>query len=309
MDLPREIEKCVAYVAYQTQSNSRGELAGTCLLIVRRSNILGFNLFWALTARHVVEHIEASKVYRAEIRVNVIEEGAVIQPPLSRWFFPPDPDVDLAAACLTEAVDSNPERWDHWAMPWEMIVPESINGRDPRQVALGDDIFVTGMFYQHHGKYRNSPIVRSGNIAAMPEERIVVELGPQNKTREAWVEGYLVELHSQQGLSGSPVFVVEARERNVLNVIRGAVTLFTPRSRQPIYLLGLITHHFSGEGKGIQERLGSEKAEINYGIAVSVPHYKIAEFFDSPEIKAHEAKLIQGKQDSLDAARNVTAFD
>jgi hypothetical protein len=189
-------------------------------------------------------------------------------------------------------------------LPWEVIVPEPVNGRDPRRINLGDDVFTTGMFYQHLGTYRNAPIIRSGHVAALPNEPIAVDLGPPGKTREALVESYLVELHSQQGLSGSPVFVVEARDRNVMNIIRGQITWYTPRSKQPIYLLGLVTHHFGKEGKGVREKLGEDSAELNFGIAVVAPHYKIAEFFDSPKIREHEESLRQQKLKSMTAERD-----
>jgi hypothetical protein len=191
------------------------------------------------------------------------------------------------------AFEDEPEKWNHWALPWDVIEPEPVNGADPRSIYLGDDIFATGLFYQRKGESRNVPIVRMGTIAGMPDEPVTVELGSSRKTRSAKVEAYLVELHSQQGLSGCPVFVVETRDRNTLNIIRGAGTMVTPQSKRPIYLLGLISGHFGKVGdKAVKEKLG-KAADINYGIAVVVPYRKIVEFFNGPEIQRHERSLIE----------------
>jgi hypothetical protein len=51
-----------------------------------------------------------------------------------------------------------------------------------------------------HGRQRNIPIVRIGNVASMPHEPVAT------KNRGA-IEAYLVEARSVGGLSGSPVLV------------------------------------------------------------------------------------------------------
>ena len=67
------------------------------------------------------------------------------------------------------------------------------------EVGVGDEVFITGLFSHHHGNHKNIPIVRTGNIASMPEEKIQT----QNYLREA----FLIEARSIGGLSGSPVFL------------------------------------------------------------------------------------------------------
>ena len=300
MDLPREVEKCVAFVGHRSKSNLLGEIQGTCLLLVRRTEIFGFNIFWALTAAHVVHEIQdAGK--EAEIRVNAVEQGAAIRPPFSQWFFPHG-EVDLAAACLTESVENDPEKWDHWALPWEVVVPELVNNADPRSIYLGDPVFVPGLFFQRRNEYVNVPVVRFGNVAGMPEEPVWVKLGSSRKSSDAKVKAYLVELHSQQGLSGSPVFVCE---QNAESMIRGEVTWHTRRSRDPIYLLGILSGHFGADETARPEKLGADQAEINFGIAVVVPHDEIAAFFDSPQIRAHEEMLCQGKLKAMGDMRAI----
>lgn len=57
---------------------------------------------------------------------------------------------------------------------------------------------VIGLYSTHHGLTRNLPVVRIGHIAALPVELVL--------TGRGHTLGYLVELHSIAGLSGSPVF-------------------------------------------------------------------------------------------------------
>jgi len=37
-------------------------------------------------------------------------------------------------------------------------------------IGAGDEIFLTGLFANHLGQHKNLPIVRCGNIAAVPDE-------------------------------------------------------------------------------------------------------------------------------------------
>ena len=68
------------------------------------------------------------------------------------------------------------------------------------EIEVGEEVFVTGLFSHHHGQSKNIPIVRVGNISAMPEEKI--------QTKEHLMDAYLIEARSIGGLSGSPVFVI-----------------------------------------------------------------------------------------------------
>jgi hypothetical protein len=62
----------------------------------------------------------------------------------------------------------------------------------------GDEISIVGLYTSHYGHIRNMPIVRIGHVAAMPDEEMLTPWG--------LVKGFLVEVHSIAGLSGSPVF-------------------------------------------------------------------------------------------------------
>lgn len=62
----------------------------------------------------------------------------------------------------------------------------------------GDEVCAVGLYTSHYGHVRNMPVARIGHIAALPEEKVATDRGH--------VHGYLIELQSIAGLSGSPVF-------------------------------------------------------------------------------------------------------
>lgn len=98
------------------------------------------------------------------------------------------------------------------------------------QLGIGDDIMVVGLYSPRAGNATNLPIVRQGIIAAMPDE-IIIE---KEAGREVRFLAYLVEVHSINGLSGSPVFVSlsprrlgeqgEGRWLFLLGLVRGSWT-------------------------------------------------------------------------------------
>ena len=65
---------------------------------------------------------------------------------------------------------------------------------------IGADVHTVGRFVNHEGVQKNQPVVRFGNIAALPGDKIKQDGGH-------WQLSYLVEGHSMSGYSGSPVFV------------------------------------------------------------------------------------------------------
>ena len=64
---------------------------------------------------------------------------------------------------------------------------------------LGDEVSTIGLYASHYGATKNIPVVRTGNIAMMPDEPVL--------TNRGYVKAYLIETKSIVGLSGSPVFL------------------------------------------------------------------------------------------------------
>src|SRR5205814_8236656 len=49
------------------------------------------------------------------------------------------------------------------------------------QIGIGDDLVICGLFTEHTGRHQNVPIVRIGNIAAVPGEPLLDDAGEEYK--------------------------------------------------------------------------------------------------------------------------------
>jgi hypothetical protein len=143
-------------------------------------------------------------------------------------------------------------------------------------IGIGDEVFLVGLFTQHRGSQRNIPLLRVGNIAAMPEEPVL--------SNNKFMDAYLVESQLIGGLSGSPVFVHLGAVRPLGGQIRYA--------KEPIfYLLGVMHSHWDSPNydcpsEDVFELKRQEK--VNMGIAIVVPAQKIAESFEQDWMKKIE---------------------
>jgi hypothetical protein len=149
-------------------------------------------------------------------------------------------------------------------------------------IDTGDEIVITGMFFSHLGQQKNIPIVRIGNIAAMPDEPVPTDRG--------LMEAYLVEARSIGGISGSPVFTHMA--------IRPSSTLTTPPGRKEIkasskvhYLLGLVHGHYTiNTQEEWVAKTSQQVGDMNAGIAIVVPATKIMETINQAALFGEQEK-------------------
>jgi hypothetical protein len=171
----------------------------TAFLIITREADNDWMFPYIVTAEHVVSGILLSgeAIY---CRYNM-KDGTVRTESLAsaHWsYYPTERDdhrTDVAATALMHSTDM----MDHDFIP----LPEDgfTIGGSQKRFGLGSQVFAIGLFRSHFGQDRNIPIVRVGNISAMPEEPISTKLG--------FMDAYLIETRSIAGLSGSPVFVDE----------------------------------------------------------------------------------------------------
>ncbi len=191
------------------------------------------------------------------------------------WILHEDPNVDAAV------LDWQPlSTVDVWEFPLKEAVTPALIAREG--IGLGDDVFVVGLFSRRAGQARNIPIIRVGNIVAMPEEPIETGTGLQ--------EAYLVELLSIGGLSGSPLFTYLGGIRREFP-IGGEITLTTRAGA--IHLLGLVHGHWN---LASEERVDAVSdpldggEPVNMGIAIVVPIARLLEILDYPEGRAAREK-------------------
>ncbi|MGO9571777.1 MAG: hypothetical protein ACLP5H_29985 [Desulfomonilaceae bacterium] len=275
MKIQDEIRSCVAFIMSGKEPDLRME--GTVFFV--GVNIPDTDRFclYAVTARHIIDQIDSypagNQVY---IRVNRSSDWETISTETEEWsVHPHDETVDVAVRPITMN-----EEWDHMMYPTSSFATDTII--DQKGIGLGEDIFIAGLFHLHSGKSKNTPIIRYGNIAAMPEERI------NTKWTRKGVEGFLIDTRSIHGLSGAPVFV----HLGPINYIDGKARLEHNRYGW-FYLLGLIHGHFDFKVPRIAEKGRHEVCNKvpNEGIAIVVPAAKILEVINQPKLKEKRDRL------------------
>jgi hypothetical protein len=164
-------------------------------------------------------------------------------------------------------------------------------------IGIGDDTFMIGRFINREGRQLNTPAVRFGNIAMMPNERIISPHGIAQ-------ESFLVEVRSLPGYSGSAVFIYSPCAMNDMSVRRfgkskvnygglnmdpaTAEAFFAPMKPKGPYLLGIDWCHIPRR-TSIMDRDGKPVAEgwyieENTGMAGVIPAWKIAEVLNCEEL-------------------------
>jgi hypothetical protein len=276
MQLPDIVRKCVVMLSYQ-DSGGVDRFAGTAFLAAQ-SEFIGpqtsekLNFVYLITARHVIEKIHQKSIDK-EVCIRINQKDGVTSEKYyvatERWLSHPD---DLT--CDVAVISWRPPRsCDVAYLMLENFVTDEII--DTQQIGLGTDLFVTGIFRSHRGAQRNIPIIRSGAIAAMPEEPIATALGP--------MQGYLAELRSVGGLSGSPVFVFFRGLKRWTSRISGQEDAVV--DWREFYLLGLVHGHWNLDKASIDAdvRDAAQNEEINVGITIVTPTQRILEVINRPE--------------------------
>ncbi len=168
MRVPEEVRKCVAFLMWR-KDNKEGFMGTVFFVAVPLPSIPDTSLVYAVTAAHVVKKIEEfyetgtadGYVY---FRLNTRSSTFWAKNKISDWHFhPSDLDIDIAVS-LVPFVFMN---MDLTGFRVDSFVTNDILKK--HDIKVGEDVFITGLFNQHAGVNRNIPIVRIGNIAAMPE--------------------------------------------------------------------------------------------------------------------------------------------
>lgn len=138
---------------------------------------------------------------------------------------------------------------------------------------FGAEVCIVGLFSGHAGRDANEPVVRVGNIAALPKEKVVTANGKE-------IEALLIEARSIGGLSGSPVVLYPSMFNFIARKLRDP-----NYSTKAAALIGLVHGHFDLPlAEGFQE--SGSSAGVNSGIGVVVPVQKILDTLDHPDLIA-----------------------
>jgi hypothetical protein len=182
-----------------------------------------------------------------------------------------DPTVDIAV------IPAWPDetKFDFRAVPMDMI--KTKEAFKQTTIAPGSDVFFAGLFVPHVGDKVNTPIIRFGRVAMLPDDRIRWQTDP-NKAPEL-VELYLLETMSFGGNSGSPVFFSQGADRQP-----GSIFLGPPE----ITLAGVMSGSFNEPRPGNFIQTPNAVLPVfaqNIGIAAVVPSHLLRDILYSPKLK------------------------
>lgn len=195
------------------------------VLRLESPNIRGLGHEYIVTAAHIVETGEPRWVRFRK------RNGGVFDLPVDSWIFHPAADV-----ALTPLRGHGGYGLDLRNIPVNNLIgSKTIGDWVP---LLADRVYFLGLLAQHEEMAeRNVPMVRSGTIGAMYEQRVPVKRGDGTT---AHVEAHLIDCRSYGGFSGSPCFV--QREHYQLGKKDGTWIVFG--HGHLTFLLGLVSAHF-----------------------------------------------------------------
>lgn len=253
---------------------------GTASFVYR--NIGEFAFVFAMTASHVVDNLTEDSQAKLAIRVNR-KDGA-----------PADVIRLSAADRISHPVRANdislfPIQIDPAVFEFSALEISrerlTANREGTSGTMAGDHVCAVGLYTSHHGQLSNIPVLRTGNIAAMPKEPLWTPRG--------FLEAYLIDLRTIAGLSGSPVFQTTLPVR-----IKDGQPEFRRNDNPNCSLIGMLLGYHAVEYKEDQievPRYGAREAsandlsyssdERNTGFGVVV---MIERLFDIFETKAFE---------------------
>lgn len=251
---------------------------------------------YLVTAEHVISGM-VTKRMSIHCRIN-LKNGEVSTFPLSHdeWWFHPDTSehqTDVAVLPLNLRTDLV----DHDYIP---LINRPVHiDRIPR---LGEEVFIMGLFKNHYGEQRNVPIVRIGNIAAIPHEPVYTKYCGD-------IDAYLVELRSIAGISGSPVFKnAEGKmpyPKNMSAPTNNIEAVLEERRKldeidwYDWHFVGLVHGHFDvrelTEDVTIEDD-DSQRSGINTGIGIVIPASKILETLFQPDLLQEQYEMSRKAQ-------------
>lgn len=302
MDVSENIRKCVGFILIEQfkpdMKTKYYQSIGTVFFVTKPIGE-GRSRAFMITARHVIEnaakkgikafHIRSWGKSQSTIRVNdqLVTAPFHMTSKLENWKFHHDETVD-AAYCSVHASLRSPSTIG----TEQFATQEDI---DNGYVQLGNDIIITGLFSYHQGDNTLEPIVRVGNIAMLPRDKILTRGFGK-------MEAYIIEARSIGGLSGSPVFLHQHRiwtDNNTQPDFEELNQKINEGSIAPslqwgsrFRFLGLIHGHWDEEITADNLVEDVSGGQINVGAAVVVPAKNIFAMIDSAQVREKDAAML-----------------
>lgn len=186
--IPHKIERSAVFLYGLHPTTHKWTVVGTgCIIRVQGSRLPHF---YAVTNWHV-----ASKA--GSIRLNLISgQCERVDHDPSDWYL--WRECDLAVLDITAHLMTG--KYLVSSIPIDQFVSQFAVERG--ELAMGDDVFMVGLFGQHLHDDRNTPIARFGNLSRPMDNDFPIQLEGAGK-----IPAHLIDMRSRAGFSGSPVWV------------------------------------------------------------------------------------------------------
>ncbi len=254
--VPDELKAAVCFLC--VEKAGKVLYGGTAFFTILRSKRFpALSFTYLVTARHCVERAYR-KYGHLKARVNLASSNGADTIDLpNKWMFPGDPNVNVAVLNLNIG-----RPFDVMCLKSEYFATDA--KIEEFGVGIGDETTLIGLFTQRQGRKLNIPIVRSGIIAAMPEELLF------DDSTGGEYHAYLIEARSIGGLSGSPVFANIPPKRSLgFNRLR-------PEEGYSL-ALGLMRGHYewgASTDRALKDFLN--EGPLNSGIAIVTPIQEVS---------------------------------
>jgi hypothetical protein len=291
MRISDSVRKCVLFLGFEDDTPGKGGIncVGTGFLI--NSGMLGF----IVTAKHVAHALGDSPFL---VRLNRNGGGSEnLRADQIKWHYHPNPTVDVAAIPFHLG---GAAPYDAIYLPDTILASDALLKHDEADeksvsvIGIGDLTYTVGLFRLMSGEKRNLPIVHSGNIAMLPGDEKIPLKDWQNPRATIFVEGYLIESQSLDGLSGSPVFVrptavISTLPPGILPDLRGKsdedqAALFGMIPRGDLRVLGLWQGAWDAPPDDVLAIQSGRPVRVSVGVGMVVPAQRIIETLALPEI-------------------------
>lgn len=267
---------------------------------------------YVVTAAHVVSQAQRSFV---RIRDNWQDDiQKIVDMHVPEWYVNPDPSKDVAIAPIALPQDH--------AMSWTTI-EDFID--DPSwkeddwlreggpELMLGDIVYFIGLLGKIEAMTEASvPIVRSGTIARLWQERCPVWVPQEDTTR--YITAHLIDCRSFGGFSGSPCYFQQSRAGYVAQRSHGLPGEGGITTKYWTGLLGMIGGHFDDWRE--LDKNPHLRTPVNTGVGYVIPAEHIRETLNMKELKDMREAADAEKQARVEpgatmdtAAQDETEYD
>jgi hypothetical protein len=190
--IPEPILESVFYLYENADDAKAGKNPGGTGFIVGE---WPYGFYYAVTNWHVA--VDHEHPIHPVIRLNTKDGGTDILDlgPEDWEFIPGRNDIAVYPLTLSPIHEFS-------YIPVDMFLTDPALHPASREVAVGEDAFMLGLFVDHAGGTTNIPSARFGNVSMLPNPKALIE-----QPTGYFGESYVVDMHSRSGFSGSPVFV------------------------------------------------------------------------------------------------------